>query len=817
MLIKLILILLLGTCAYRNFSNQSTGKMDSDNQPKQISIVCWNSRGLTTSLPYLHKLMLTNDIITISEHWLHANKLNMLTEISPDFNVLARASKHSDGSEYGYKRGQGGVAILWRKTLGGVSPMTTMTHDRFCGIRFQNEYGRVLNILAIYLPAPGSVDNFNEVMDALSETIESMETGSLTLVCGDYNGDLGHYGGPKSTRKPTTLGKKVFKFLEDFSLFASNMSSSTKGPLNTFRGGAGSSTIDYIAVPTCLRDDIISSEVLEDAILNTSDHNAVRLTMRVEGVKVEYTKTPGSTNIKWNKLSAAVVTNEYTIPSEVFCNELLQQSEIDTMGKEELDSTIDLITSKLAEFSSFLPKAKFKRHVRPFWNGTLTALKQAKIYAYRIWVNEGRPRDPLYVSWINYKKTKKDFRNELKRVQRDYEQKQIQDLVQSAECDRNKFWRLVKSARQTKQSSTLAIKNRQGSVVNDIEDVVEAWRDHFSHLSLKKDDPSFDNRHYENVTRSVKDWYSERDGDKFIEIPFSREEVVKAINKLNKGKSTGCDAISAEHLQYAGDSLATILTNIFKRVAELEYIPQNFRMGTQIPLYKGKNTCTLDQNNYRGITLLTSLNKVFELLIWGRMKDWWEDEQVISPLQGACRTGKSCLHSAMTLQESISVGLDTKKKVLVTYLDVSKAFDGVWTDGLFFQLHNLGVTGKIWRLLYSTYQGFKCKVRIAGSYSEWYTMECGIHQGGILSLLKYVAFIDPLLRTLENSGLGSNIADLQTNPIGYADDMASACPSKANVDRTLSIVDDHSKKWRYSYKGSKTAFFKILCHEPRTA
>ena len=85
---------------------------------------------------------------------------------------------------------------------------------------------------------------------------------------------------------PPFLEKKVYKFLEEFSLFASNLSSSTKGPLNTFRGGAGSSTIDYIAVPTCLRDEITSSEVLEDAILNTSDHNAVRLTMRIEGVKI---------------------------------------------------------------------------------------------------------------------------------------------------------------------------------------------------------------------------------------------------------------------------------------------------------------------------------------------------------------------------------------------------------------------------------------------------------------------------------------------------------------------------------------------------
>ena len=85
----------------------------------------------------------------------------------------------------------------------------------------------------------------------------------------------------------------------------------------------------------------------------------------------------------------------------------------------------------------------------------------------------------------------------------------------------------------------------------------------------------------------------------------------------------------------------------------------------------------LTVNKRQSINLLTSLNKVFEILIWEKIKGWWESEQMISPLQGACRTGKSCVHSALTLQESIFVGLGNRKKVLVTYLDVSKAFDGV--------------------------------------------------------------------------------------------------------------------------------------------
>ena len=197
------------------------------------------------------------------------------------------------------------------------------------------------------------------------------------------------------------------------------------------------------------------------------------------------------------------------------------------------------------------------------------------------------------------------------------------------------------------------------------------------------------------MTQQVKNWYSQDDNDIFLEERFSHDEVRKAVHRLNKGKAPGFDSITAEHLQHAGRNIIVLLTEIFNRAIELEYIPSNLKVGTQIPLYKGKNSCTLDQNNYRGITLLTSLNKVFEILIRERMKGWWEGETVISPLQGACRLGKSCIHSALTLQEAIAVGLDTKKIVFVTYLDVAKAFDCVWTDGLFYHLHNMGVVGRV--------------------------------------------------------------------------------------------------------------------------
>ena len=111
------------------------------------------------------------------------------------------------------------------------------------------------------------------------------------------------------------------------------------------------------------------------------------------------------------------------------------------------------------------------------------------------------------------------------------------------------------------------------------------------------------------------------------------------------------------------------------------------------------------------------------------------------------------MHSAFVLQESISSLLESNDKVFLTYLDVSKAFDGVWIGGVFFRLWELGIHISSWRYLYNPYKDFQCCVRIQDQLSEWYPLRCGIHQGGYLSLIMYLAFISSLFVSLENSNL----------------------------------------------------------------
>ena len=76
------------------------------------------------------------------------------------------------------------------------------------------------------------------------------------------------------------------------------------------------------------------------------------------------------------------------------------------------------------------------------------------------------------------------------------------------------------------------------------------------------------------------------------------------------------------------------------------------------------------------------------------------------------------------------------------------------------------------------------KVRIGVRTSDWFYMGCGIHQGGFLSLTKYVAFINDLLHDLEQSKLCCTIGVIPTTSVGYADDVATANTSKLKADKT---------------------------------
>ena len=308
---------------------------------------------------------------------------------------------------------------------------------------------------------------------------------------------------------------------------------------------------------------------------------------------------------------------------------------------------------------------------------------------FREWCRFGRPCDKDNPYKIAHNEAKKAVNNRLRTLAKSYEEDSICKTTASAEKDRNSFWRLLKRSKESGNVNISAVKNKFGKVVHGLDEILDTWKNHFSTLCTARTLPHYDEEHRKAVCDAVDSWYDLGNDDMFSQKVFSRQEIRNALSTLNSGKSPGYDGITKEHLKAAGEGIVDFLFLMLRWIQKIKYIPENFRRGrgTQVPLYKGKNSLTLDPNNYRGITLLTTYNKVYEILLWSRIEKWWADINTVSETQGACKKGVSSLHTAMFLQETIAVNLEKGKTVFVAYLDVSKAFDWVWIEGLFYQLY----------------------------------------------------------------------------------------------------------------------------------
>ena len=229
---------------------------------------------------YIRKLLGDVDVLALSEHLLHSNKLSILNGISDTHHVFGRSSNLSTAEHYGAGRGQGGVAIFWRKYIVGFSRVTNIIHDRACVIRYQPQNADVFFFISLYLPSQGSQEDLRTVLDEISEIVDSRENGSHVILLGDFNGDIGSSGVPRGYRAPTQRGKYVMDFLNRHSMIAMNMQAMSKGPVDTFESHNGKSSIDFIVVPTYMRDRI--NDCWVDA-LNTSDHLDIHMTLSVNG------------------------------------------------------------------------------------------------------------------------------------------------------------------------------------------------------------------------------------------------------------------------------------------------------------------------------------------------------------------------------------------------------------------------------------------------------------------------------------------------------------------------------------------------------
>jgi hypothetical protein len=308
-------------------------------------------------------------------------------------------------------------------------------------------------------------------------------------------------------------------------------------------------------------------------------------------------------------------------------------------------------------------------------------------------------------------------------------------------------------------------------------------------------------------TNYVKTFISQAQNDKIptknmFSLNIQADIVQRALVSLKSGKAVGLDGIPNEFLKFGGDVMITSLTNLFITISDLEQTPSDWQKGIIIPIHKSASI--YDLNNYRGITLTSNVYKIYASIMENTIMAFLEDKNVLGESQGAFRKNRRPEDHLFTLNVICSQRKSSKLKTYIAFLDLSKAFDRVWRDGLFYLLWKNGVQGKIWRLLKEIYSNVENKV-IFGSYkSEWFDQDFGVKQGCILSPTLFSILMKDLSDMLEKENIGVSFSSKIINALMYADDVALIAESESDLRKMLKISHDFACKWNLKFNHSKS-------------
>ena len=235
--------------------------------------------------------------------------------------------------------------------------------------------------------------------------------------------------------------------------------------------------------------------------------------------------------------------------------------------------------------------------------------------------------------------------------------------------------------------------------------------------------------------------------------PTTQIEIDRTIKNLKSKSSYGLDGISNKLLKELRSELLEPLTIIFNKSLSEGCFPEKMKTASVVPLYKGKSK--IEKTNYRPISLLLTISKILEKLIYTRTYNFLDSNNWLYMSQYSFRKRHSCEHAVGELVGQVVKGQATGKHTVSVFIDLSKAFDTLDHQTLLKKLEKYGIreTPNSW---YSSYlENHDLVVKYANldgslSYSERHKVNYGVPQGSCLGLLIFLIFTNDLYLQLDH-------------------------------------------------------------------
>jgi hypothetical protein len=434
--------------------------------------------------------------------------------------------------------------------------------------------------------------------------------------------------------------------------------------------------------------------------------------------------------------------------------------------------------------------------VRPgenhWYNGYLRRLCRKQKRDHKMWTRNKSP-----TTRETYRVSRNKYFEEVDRLKLEHEESLSETLATESKTNPKKWWAVAKDTMGNKTKSTIPSMLSQDEVFNTDQEKADLFNDYFVNVQTIPNAPEHPNLGdpppVENILES---------------ITVQEKDVNDVLLCLNTNKAYGPDGLSPRVLKEGRTSIVKILTKIFNLSLAKGIFPNSWKLANVTPIYKKAEEYFTE--NYRPISLLCTIAKVFERVVFKYLYNFFRDNFIFSIWQSGFLPGCSTVTQLIEIYDQFCKAVSQGKEIRVVFLDISKAFDRVWHAGLLHKLKGHGIRGTLLKWLHSYLTDRHQRVVINGIHSAWGKIKAGVPQGSVLGPLLFLIFINDITHVIRRCKIRLFADD--TCLFIHVDEPEEAA---AALNDDLKNIQDWADKWLVTFSPPKTKELLITNKQPR--
>jgi hypothetical protein len=561
----------------------------------------------------------------------------------------------------------------------------------------------------------------------------------------------------------------------------------------------GVSTIDYCLAHENIINDVCYFKV-NDIIRGLSDHCSISVTVKakiaeskhsiVQGIKTH--KLPQK--FKWDDKAHVAYCKAFNLP-------LIQKEVTLFLNNEQACITEDVVkrctdimvkTGKISLLQRKCVKRKNRGESKKWYDNELLNCRRELRKLGRTVGKGASSRKDIE----DLRCAMKIYRHKCKSKYEQYRARLLSEVENIRSNKSKEAWKTLSKLKNDVESN-----DKENSIEPD------SWYIHYRDLNKLKHKYYDLSKEYDKDIERLKSINTEV--SETLNGIITPEEVIKSINEVKWGKSSGTDLILNDMLKAIKTQIEPMITKLFNIVLKQGKYPSQWGEGIITSLYKSGEQD--DTNNYRGITITSCLGKLYNRIMNSRLYEYRQENKQGCREQIAYQKDSRTTDHIFVLQTLIDKYIKHKKPLFVCFVDMKKAFDSVLHQSILVKLLKAGINGNFYSIIQDMYKNTKLSAKVSSlDRTEYFKSEVGIRQGDNLSPNLFKIIMDELPHDLKSNTqcVPVTLNNKQVYLLMYADDIALFSETPQGLQTAIDITKEYGEKQGLEMNIKKT---KVMC------